>query len=281
MGHRCSGDSESGMAPIERFDAEAERTGSKSACDIVAVGDGQVCGARRTRSVRGALVGSALASIDLLYRLKRLYRRARRIVLVVDNVIVHKSSITRQWLANNPKFELLLQHSHPWQLHRTPVLRFGEGTTHTNSKRRGSVRAAKDRSRQRLSKCRPYCRHSPWQNQAISNATICLHAPARVEQSFGHLREIQPNRPRRLREIRLALDSSPGAGCSSAPGHCRHSNKFSSARRCTACFSGSACFSFARLINFQRTAGRPPASGKPIRPKSGAASWRESRKSAT
>ena len=41
------------------------------------------------------------------------------------------------------------------------------------------------------------------------------------------------------------------------PGHCRHSNKFSSARRCTACFSGSACLSFSRLINFQRTAGRP------------------------
>ena len=50
------------------------------------------------------------------------------------------------------------------------------------------------------------------------------------------------------------------------PGHCRHANKFSSARRCTACFSGSACLSFSRLINFQRTAGRPPASGKPIRP---------------
>ena len=43
----------------------------------------------------------SLLFVDLLYRLKRLYRRARRIVLVVDNVIVHKSSITSQWLANN------------------------------------------------------------------------------------------------------------------------------------------------------------------------------------
>ena len=55
-------------------------------------------------------------------------------------------------------------------------------------------------------------------------------------------------------------------------GHGRHSNKLSSARRCTACFSGSARLSFSRSINFQRTAGRFPASGKPIRPKSGAAS---------
>ena len=35
-----------------------------------------------------------------------IYRRARRIVLIVDNSIIHKSSITRRWLANNPKLEL-------------------------------------------------------------------------------------------------------------------------------------------------------------------------------
>ena len=53
--------------------------------------------------------------IDLLYRLERIYRRARRIVLIVDNSIVHKSSFTRRWLANNPKFELLFQPVyHPW-----------------------------------------------------------------------------------------------------------------------------------------------------------------------
>ena len=42
-------------------------------------------------------------------------RRARRIALIVDNAIVHKSSITQRWLANNPKFELLFQPVyHPW-----------------------------------------------------------------------------------------------------------------------------------------------------------------------
>ena len=57
----------------------------------------------------------SLLFIHLLYRLKRIYRRARRIVLIVDNYIIHKSSITRRWLANNPKFELLFQPVyHPW-----------------------------------------------------------------------------------------------------------------------------------------------------------------------
>lgn len=37
--------------------------------------------------------------------------RAQRIVFIVDNYIIHKSSITRRWLANNPKFELLFSPS--------------------------------------------------------------------------------------------------------------------------------------------------------------------------
>lgn len=57
----------------------------------------------------------SLLFIHLLYRLKRIYRRARRVVLIVDNYIIHKSFITRRWLANNPKFELLFQPVyHPW-----------------------------------------------------------------------------------------------------------------------------------------------------------------------
>ena len=62
-GTQCSGGSESGTGPIEMFGAEAERTWSKSACDFVAVGDGLLRDARCTRSVRGALVGSACASV--------------------------------------------------------------------------------------------------------------------------------------------------------------------------------------------------------------------------
>lgn len=53
--------------------------------------------------------------IHLLWKLKRLYRRARRIVLIVDNYGIHKSHVTRRWLAANPKFELLFQPAyHPW-----------------------------------------------------------------------------------------------------------------------------------------------------------------------
>jgi len=57
----------------------------------------------------------SLLFIHLLHRIKRTYRRAQRIVLIVDNYVIHKSGITQRWLANNPKFELLFQPAyHPW-----------------------------------------------------------------------------------------------------------------------------------------------------------------------
>lgn len=53
--------------------------------------------------------------IALLRTLKATYRRARRIVLIVDNYIIHKSRETHRWLAKNPKFELRFQPAyHPW-----------------------------------------------------------------------------------------------------------------------------------------------------------------------
>ena len=58
---------------------------------------------------------NSLLFIHLLHKIKRAYRRARRIVLIVDNFVIHKSHITQRWLANNPKFELLFQPVyHPW-----------------------------------------------------------------------------------------------------------------------------------------------------------------------
>ncbi len=58
---------------------------------------------------------NSLLFIHFLYQLKRTYRRARRIVLILDNYVIHKSYITRRWLANNPKFKLLFQPIyHPW-----------------------------------------------------------------------------------------------------------------------------------------------------------------------
>ena len=98
----------------------------------------------------------SLLFIDLLYRLKRLYRRARRIVLVVDNVIVHKSSITRQWLANNPKFELLFQPIyHPW----VNVIERLWKTLHdtvTRNHRHRSMIALMDSVRRFMEVCQPW-----------------------------------------------------------------------------------------------------------------------------
>ena len=56
--------------------------------------------------------------IGLLELLKRHYRRAKKLVLVLDNYIIHKSHKVRAWLAQNPKFELLFQPAyHPWVNH--------------------------------------------------------------------------------------------------------------------------------------------------------------------
>ena len=53
--------------------------------------------------------------LALLAELRRTYRSARRIVLIVDNYIIHRSRRTLRWLAQNPKFELLFQPVyHPW-----------------------------------------------------------------------------------------------------------------------------------------------------------------------
>jgi len=47
--------------------------------------------------------------IDLLEHLRRRYRGAKRIVLILDNYIIHKNRAARRWLAKNPKFALLFQ----------------------------------------------------------------------------------------------------------------------------------------------------------------------------
>lgn len=53
--------------------------------------------------------------ISLLQALRARYRRARRILLIVDNYVIHKSQVTLRWLAMNPKFKLLFQPVyHPW-----------------------------------------------------------------------------------------------------------------------------------------------------------------------
>jgi transposase len=53
--------------------------------------------------------------INMLEYLRRTYRRAETITLIVDNYIIHKSQKTLEWLKKNPKFILLYQPVYsPW-----------------------------------------------------------------------------------------------------------------------------------------------------------------------
>lgn len=53
--------------------------------------------------------------LGLLEHLKRTYRCARRLVLIADNDIIHKSNLAQAWLEYNPKFEILFQPAYqPW-----------------------------------------------------------------------------------------------------------------------------------------------------------------------
>lgn len=58
---------------------------------------------------------SAVLFIKLLEHLRRTYRAARRLVLILDNYIIHKCVAVRQWLEINPKFVFLFQPTYsPW-----------------------------------------------------------------------------------------------------------------------------------------------------------------------
>lgn len=53
--------------------------------------------------------------LGLLHQLRRTYRSARRITLIADNYIIHKSEVVRRWLGENRKFRILFQPAyHPW-----------------------------------------------------------------------------------------------------------------------------------------------------------------------
>ena len=53
--------------------------------------------------------------VKLLEQLRSQYRRANKIVLILDNYRIHKSELVEQWLSANPKFQLLFQPVyHPW-----------------------------------------------------------------------------------------------------------------------------------------------------------------------
>lgn len=78
-----------------------------------------LAGALHSKTGQITYVGSTSKSseplISLMNKLKRQYRRAKTITLVVDNYIIHKSRKTLAWLRNNPKFVLLFQPVYsPW-----------------------------------------------------------------------------------------------------------------------------------------------------------------------
>ncbi|QUN04495.1 IS630 family transposase [Shewanella yunxiaonensis] len=53
--------------------------------------------------------------IRLMELLRKSYRKAKTITLIVDNYIIHKSKKVQAWLSNNPKFTLLFQPVYsPW-----------------------------------------------------------------------------------------------------------------------------------------------------------------------
>lgn len=53
--------------------------------------------------------------ILLLVELRKRYRQAKKIILIADNYIIHKSAMTQCFLKCNPKFQILFQPAyHPW-----------------------------------------------------------------------------------------------------------------------------------------------------------------------
>ncbi len=58
---------------------------------------------------------NAALFIKMLEALRRTYRSARRLVLILDNYVIHKSAPVERWLEANPKFTLLFQPTYsPW-----------------------------------------------------------------------------------------------------------------------------------------------------------------------
>jgi transposase len=78
-----------------------------------------LAGALHARTGRVDYVEGLRKNTDLFLRLlehlKRTYRSARKLVLIADNYIIHKSNLAQAWLRHNPKFDILFQPAYqPW-----------------------------------------------------------------------------------------------------------------------------------------------------------------------
>lgn len=118
------------------------------------IGTGNVVYAEHSRK------NSALF-IALLEKLKRQYRRAKTIVIILDNYSIHKSRQAKAWLQRHPKFELVFQPAwHPWlnvierlwkQLHDTV----------TRNHQRSNIRQLMEDVRCFMANCQPFPGSSP------------------------------------------------------------------------------------------------------------------------
>ncbi len=94
--------------------------------------------------------------LGLLHHLRRSYRSARRIVLIADNYIIHKSVQTQRWLAANPKFEILFQPVyHPW-VNEIERLWKSMHDTVTRNHRCRTIEELMGQVRRFLEVCQPY-----------------------------------------------------------------------------------------------------------------------------
>jgi transposase len=120
---------------------------------------GQVVWGERERN-------DSLLFIHLLYKLKQRYRRARRIVVILDNYKPHKSHVTARWLANNPKFQLLFQPAyHPW-VNRIERLWKALHDTVTRNHRYLTMAQLSEAVHRFLDVCQPF----PGNNHALAKA---------------------------------------------------------------------------------------------------------------
>lgn len=109
---------------------------------------------------------NSLLFIHLLYQLKRTYRAARRIILILDNYKVHSSALTQRWLARNPKFQLCFQPAyHPWVNHIERLWKQLHDTV-TRNHRHPTLPALMTAVRRFLHVCQPF----PGQQPSLATA---------------------------------------------------------------------------------------------------------------
>lgn len=99
--------------------------------------------------------------LRLLEALLRGYRRARRLSLIVDNYIIHRSRIVQGWLARHPRIRLLFQPAyHPW-VNRIERLWRQLHDTVTRNHRCATLESLMNAVRRFMAVCQPFPGNDP------------------------------------------------------------------------------------------------------------------------